>query len=103
MGIYSAQVTVGQIRGPGFNPSVVHVRSVVNKVPVGKEFLSKDCVFFLPNANITVLLHINLPSGARIAHNIKGLCLTSLLVQPFIQLFETFLESIILNILKFSL
>lgn len=37
------------------------------------------------------------------AHNIKGLCLTSLLVQPFIQMFEMFLESITLNILKCSL
>jgi hypothetical protein len=41
------------------------VRSVVNKVPVGKAFLSKGCGSSLPNINITVMPHINLSSGAR--------------------------------------
>ena len=60
MGIYSAQVTVGQVRGPGFNPSVAHTRSVVNKATVGQAFLSKDCGFSLPTTNITVVPHTNL-------------------------------------------
>jgi hypothetical protein len=50
------EVALGQMRQPGFNPGVVHVRSVVYKVPMGQVFLSKDRGFSLPNTNITVML-----------------------------------------------